>query len=224
MSEKRILRDLHILDNNKVELNSRHVYYNYNPDNIRILKVLIIPNVYPYEDGLFLFEFTFPDDYPHIPPQVIFYPKQNYARMHPNFYENGKVCLSVINTWGDEDWTPSMSILSIITILESRFDSRSLCYEPCREKSLQVEIDNNNKIIEYAKYLSICDILELCNREKNIYNSFYDIIINYHKNTIEKIKNFISPLKILYQVCYSHHVYIDYRIIKQRLENIYINP
>ena len=184
------------------------------------MKVLIIPSTYPYDDGLFLFEFKFGPNYPMNPPEVTFYPKQNYARLHPNFYELGKICLSVINTWGDDDWTPSMSILSIISILEARFDSKSLCYEPGRERALQKDIDDNNQVIQFAKYLLICDILE---KKHQIYEDFYQIIKEYHNNIITKVKNLNINYCIKAQTTYHHTVYIDYKLIIERLHRIYAN-
>jgi ubiquitin-protein ligase len=65
---------------------------------------------------MFIFKFNFPEDYPLSPPKIEFYPQQSFCRLHPNYYESGKVCLSVIGTWGNNDWCPTMSILSIINV------------------------------------------------------------------------------------------------------------
>lgn len=87
----------------------------------------------PYTGGFFLFMLTIPDEFPLSPPKVVFHPQQNLVRLHPNYYENGKVCLSVINSWGAEDWTPSMSLLSIVNVLEERLNELSLQFEPGHE-------------------------------------------------------------------------------------------
>ena len=65
---------------------------------------------------------TFPQNYPFIPPTI----KIISDIFHPNVYENGKVCLSILNTQVDETgyikeeelWSPSLTIASIFTILE----------------------------------------------------------------------------------------------------------
>ena len=41
------------------------------------------------------------------------------VRFNPNLYTNGKVCLSVINTWGKNDWTPLQSLSSVILSIQA---------------------------------------------------------------------------------------------------------
>ncbi|WJX68455.1 ubiquitin-conjugating enzyme [Trifolium repens] len=66
----------------------------------------------PYHDGLFFFDVRFPSDYPYVPPLVHYH--AGGLRLNPNLYEDGKVCLSLLNTWdGDmnEMWTPGVSTM-----------------------------------------------------------------------------------------------------------------
>uniref|UniRef100_A0A0R0F7L9 UBC core domain-containing protein n=2 Tax=Glycine subgen. Soja TaxID=1462606 RepID=A0A0R0F7L9_SOYBN len=66
----------------------------------------------PYHDGLFFFDIMFPSDYPKHPPMLHFH-SFGY-RINPNLYINGKVCLSLLNTWngkGTEMWDPSKSTM-----------------------------------------------------------------------------------------------------------------
>lgn len=98
----------------------------------------------PYHDGLFFFDVFFPSSYPSTPPVcfLIFQFKKtltkNYPpfdstfhhllsivlqhvhyhsgglRINPNLYNCGKVCLSLLNTWGGsqkEKWIPGMSTM-----------------------------------------------------------------------------------------------------------------
>lgn len=51
----------------------------------------------PYEGGFFLFLFRCPPDYPIHPPRVkLITTGHNTVRFNPNFYRNGKVCLSIL--------------------------------------------------------------------------------------------------------------------------------
>lgn len=51
----------------------------------------------PYEGGFFLFLFRCPPDYPIHPPRVkLMTTGNNTVRFNPNFYRNGKVCLSIL--------------------------------------------------------------------------------------------------------------------------------
>ncbi|KAK7388008.1 hypothetical protein VNO78_22808 [Psophocarpus tetragonolobus] len=66
----------------------------------------------PYHDGLFFFDIAFPSDYPNRPPKM-YYHSFGY-RVNPNLYNNGKVCLSLLNTWQGrktELWDPSGSTM-----------------------------------------------------------------------------------------------------------------
>lgn len=72
----------------------------------------------PYQDGLFFFDFHLPPEYPDVPPSAYYH--SGGWRINPNLYEEGKVCLSLLNTWtgrGNEVWDPSSS--SILQVLVS---------------------------------------------------------------------------------------------------------
>ena len=73
------------------------------------------PNT-PYAYGLFQFDLLLPSDYPREPPQVRFLTNgRGRFRMNPNLYNNGTVCLSLLNTWHADDkrqkWSASNSNL-----------------------------------------------------------------------------------------------------------------
>ncbi|XP_009625388.1 uncharacterized protein [Nicotiana tomentosiformis] len=66
----------------------------------------------PYHDGLFFFDVFFPSNYPNAPPHVHYH--SFGLRINPNLYECGKVCLSLLNTWGGrakEKWIPGESTM-----------------------------------------------------------------------------------------------------------------
>jgi len=78
-----------------------------------------------YEGGYFT-TINFPSNYPYSPPMIIF----KNAIMHPNIYDNGEVCISILHPAGDdlasgehpsERWNPSQTVrtvlLSIISML-----------------------------------------------------------------------------------------------------------
>jgi len=88
------------------------------------MRVLIVgASGTPYEDVLFEFDIALPSDYPTTPPQVYFYSMTDgLGRLNPNLYEDGRVCLSLLNTWmGDsvEVWTPKSTVLQLLVSLQS---------------------------------------------------------------------------------------------------------
>ncbi|CAM6041957.1 unnamed protein product, partial [Sphagnum compactum] len=95
------------------------IYVQVYEDRMDLLRAVILgaPST-PYHDGLFVFDFYFPPGYPHTPPLAHYH--SGGLRLNPNLYENGKVCLSLLNTWtgqGTEVWNPSTS--SILQVLVS---------------------------------------------------------------------------------------------------------
>lgn len=90
-------------------------------DRMDLLRAMIVgPYGTPYQDGLFFFDFYFPPEYPDVPPVVHYY--SGGWRINPNLYEDGKICLSLLNTWhgkGTEVWdASSSSILQIVVSIQ----------------------------------------------------------------------------------------------------------
>ena len=52
------------------------------------------------------------------------------TRFNPNFYRNGKVCLSILNTWEGEKWSSCQSIRSILITLQMTMNETPLLNEP----------------------------------------------------------------------------------------------
>ena len=77
----------------------------------------------PYAHGLYEFHIACPADYPKKPPFVnIVTTGKGQVRFNPSLFEDGSVCLSLINTWdGDpcERWNPTYSnILQVLISIQ----------------------------------------------------------------------------------------------------------
>lgn len=105
----------------KNPLDDNNIFYELDDDNINILKVMMIGTKdTPYENGFFFFTVRYPDNYPNSPPKVWYYTTHTKMRFNPNLYTNGKICLSIINTWGSQDnWTSAMNTRSILLSIQS---------------------------------------------------------------------------------------------------------
>ncbi|VUZ54409.1 unnamed protein product [Hymenolepis diminuta] len=79
-----------------------------------------------YEGGYFKARLSFPHDYPYNPPTMRFISQM----FHPNIFENGNVCISILHSPGEdmysdehpsEQWNPTQSVrtilLSVISLL-----------------------------------------------------------------------------------------------------------
>ncbi|XP_062579414.1 baculoviral IAP repeat-containing protein 6-like [Saccostrea cucullata] len=118
------------------------VFVRCDEERLDIMKVMITgPSDTPYENGCFEFDVYFPPDYPTSPPLINLETTGNHTiRFNPNLYNDGKVCLSVLNTWHgrpEEKWNAQtssflqvlVSIQSLILVSEPYFN------EPGYERS-----------------------------------------------------------------------------------------
>ncbi|XP_027916319.1 putative ubiquitin-conjugating enzyme E2 38 [Vigna unguiculata] len=115
---KRIMKEWKILENNLPE----SIYVKVYERRIDLMRAVIVGAAgTPYHDGLFFFDILFPSDYPNRPPKL-YYHSFGY-RLNPNLYNNGTVCLSLLNTWSGkktERWDPGNStILQVLLSIQA---------------------------------------------------------------------------------------------------------
>ena len=119
----------------------------------------------PYEHGLYLFDIILPTNYPAEPPVMkILTTGNGVVRFNPNLYNNGFVCLSVINTWGgapEERWNSAYSTLLqiFLSVQALVMDNNILQKEPGFDKYDTNSIENKTYgwIVRYGnmKYAMI---------------------------------------------------------------------
>lgn len=234
MVHKRLPKDIDLLKKNEAYLQTKGIYFHVNDNDMTKISVLVSPRhkedttvspklESPYTGGFFVFELSFPSDYPMSPPGITFNPKQTMCRLHPNYYTTGKVCLSIINTWGTPDWSPSMSLLSLLMTLEERFFERALGCEPGLEMCSLIKHQTFNDIVEYSKYkVAILDVLA---NKYAIYGPFKDTIAEELKNTMSwhttRLNELIQSLqdKTLQSPVYGNTVTCNYISIRNQLQS-----
>ena len=218
---KRLISD--IKDLKKNNLSKEGIFYEHDESNIMRGYALIIgPKDTPYEYGNFLFIFDFPEDYPHSPPFVKFCTNDGIVRFHPNLYRNGKVCLSILNTWKGEQWTGCQTIKSTLLTISSILENNALLNEPginINHKDVKIyDIIIKYKTLETA-------IFKLIN--KNIYidkkfEVFEDLIKDKFKENYFNIINSIDKIDDVQNI--STGVYaLNIRINKDKLSNNLLN-
>ena len=113
------------------DLRQQGIHYVHDMDNFLNGHAMVVGSEgTPYEDGLFFFHFAFPPNYPFAPPVVTFLPANTHVRFNPNLYTNGKVCLSVLNTWNGEPWSSCQTIRSVLLTLVTVLNEMPLLNEP----------------------------------------------------------------------------------------------
>ena len=228
---QRLTSDIKFLLNNPLE----NIYYKHSEESILKGYALIIGNSNtPYNYGNFLFEFNFPEDYPFNPPKVKYLTNDGKMRFNPNLYSDGKVCLSILNTWKGEGWTSSQTIYSILIILSSILNETPLLNEPGINTNntniIPYNLLVNYKTLEFSIIKQINFILE--NNTSNNYNNilllFKDKIFQNFKNNINNIinniddleKKFISYNNIIFIEIYNLNYNLNINILRNNLNKI----
>jgi ubiquitin-protein ligase len=226
---RRVAKDIQLLNNNNEYLQKKGIYYHFIDNDLTKMYALISPRhkedttsglVSPYTGGFFLFEVKFPEDYPLSPPKVEFNPKTSSCRFHPNYYSTGKVCLSIVNTWGGNDWSPAMSLMALLVTIEERFFERALGCEPGHENTTLQRFKQYNDFVEYHKYQTA--IISNVHKQYPIFEPFYDTINHqlqqdkeWHLTRLEQLVT-LHQGNILQSPAYGcEPVMADYNKIKQ---------
>lgn len=102
--------------------------------------VIIGPDASAYEGGTFKLSLEFTRDYPNKPPNVKFISKI----YHPNVYENGSICLDILQN----QWTPMYDIGAILTSIQS------LLTDPNPESPANTEAAKMYQVCIYIYILS----------------------------------------------------------------------
>ena len=196
---KRIISDVSQITKHPLEDNG--IYYKH--DETEILKgyVLIVPKEEsPYMYGNYLFTVEFPTNYPYSPPTVKYMTNNGYTRFHPNFYRNGKVCLSILNTWKGDQWTSCNTLSSVLLNIVTIFTKNPFLHEPGITET-------------HEHFYQYSDVIEYQNYETAIYN----MITN--KNFRKKL----APLPTIFakeiQACFSENKAEILRNLEQKAEN-----
>ena len=159
--------------------------------------ILIGPCETPYEGGFFYFILDFPDDYPREPPRVrLITTGSGTCRFNPNLYANGKVCLSLLNTWHGEKWSMVNTLSSVLLSIQSIMCEKPYHNEPGFEVGVgnKVGLGNTQDALAYNEIIrhetvriAVCDMSDprtalhkslpplLQSFTRNMFTDFYDM-------------------------------------------------
>lgn len=233
----RLIKDVKYIKKNPLDSNG--IYYLHDEENLMTGYALIIgPEDTPYFGGFYFFEFSFTPNYPHEPPIVKYMTNGENIRFNPNFYRNGKVCISLLNTWRGDQWTSCQSISTVLLTLCTLFVKDPLLNEPGIQRKHR-DLEPYNKIIEYANYnVAICNVLDLENTihapSTQFFKLFHDItrqhfikhshqyieilahLATKQKEKVEDDPNLCST-EIVKTSLYNMSVHINYQFVKNKM-------
>jgi ubiquitin-protein ligase len=224
MLNKRLLKEIKrlYLQQSQKQLVDNDYIIEYNESDTSLLHAIIkAPYDSVYRHKFIRLDFKIPENYPHSPPEVTFI---NYdgVRIHPNMYESGKCCATILNTWGDsifEKWTSSMGIETILLTFHSFLDNNPYMYEPGGGDDPSYTV-----YVQYQSWIS-CLTRYLQNEKIDLFNQY---IHNYLLINIDNIFTDLQLLETLYPYgyyscrCFEIDNYvINYDRIIKMLENYY---
>tara|TARA_Y100000591_G_C21853742_1_gene713414 strand:+ start:1247 stop:1942 length:696 start_codon:yes stop_codon:yes gene_type:complete len=188
---RRLISDIKQIKKNPID----NIYYIHDETNMTKGYALIIGGEdTPYAYGYYLFEFNFPNTYPFDPPIVIYHTNDGYTRFNPNLYINGKVCLSMLNTWKGEGWTSCQTISTILLTLTTVLNNIPITNEP----GLTIQHRDHKQYNDMLNYKNIeIAILGILNKRflNNNFENFYDIIVEKFLENKDKILKNLNNLK-----------------------------
>ncbi|KAL6713215.1 Ubiquitin-conjugating enzyme subunit [Lecanora helva] len=130
MAERILLNEYKSLSNEnwvKIELKDDDMF------NWNVALIVINPDSL-YYGGYFKASMTFPSNYPYSPPTFRF----DKPLYHPNIYPDGKLCISILHTPGDDEvagesggerWSPAQRVESVLISIISLLDDAE-CSSP----------------------------------------------------------------------------------------------
>lgn len=119
-ANKRIMRDIaHVTGPSKETLERTGIYFQSDETDIyHATAMLVGQKDTPYYGGYYFFDIRFPADYPFAPIKVKTLTQDGKTRFNPNMYLEGKVCLSILNTWHDgPQWSSVQTLESVLLVM-----------------------------------------------------------------------------------------------------------
>ncbi|CAK63716.1 unnamed protein product (macronuclear) [Paramecium tetraurelia] len=118
---QKLISEISGIEENLPMESSNSIFLRYDQDRMDCMRTIIFGSSgTPYAHGAFLYDMYFGEDYPQRPPKMkLSTTGHGKVRFNPNLYNCGKVCLSLLGTWGDS-WIVNFStILQILISVQS---------------------------------------------------------------------------------------------------------
>ncbi|XP_037876101.1 survivin-1 isoform X3 [Bombyx mori] len=185
---------------------SSSVFVRYDAVRLDVMKVLITgPSDTPYANGCFILDVYFPAEYPSVPMLINLETTGRHSvRFNPNLYNDGKVCLSVLNTWHgrpEEKWNAHtssflqvlVSIQSLILVPEPYFN------EPGYERSRGTRVGSTASLEYNSNIYQACVRWAMLEHLRNPEPCFKEVIQTHfwikRNEIMQTVANWITELE-----------------------------
>ncbi|KAI1291061.1 ubiquitin-conjugating enzyme E2 [Xylaria venustula] len=115
-----------------------------------------------YAGAIFRAHLTFPQEYPLMPPKLVF---QRPIPFHPNIYPHGELCISILHPPGEDNfgyesanerWTPVQTPETILLSVISLFNEPNTDSPANIDAALLLRADRDGKSKEFRKRVRQC--------------------------------------------------------------------
>lgn len=167
----------------------------FDESNLHNVDVIIIgPEKTPYENGIFVFHIICDQSYPMNPPKMkIITTNDGQTRFNPNFYADGKVCVSMLGTFGELTWSPLLTIEKILYGVSSLMTENPFNNEPGYEsgnerykKDPEASIKYSAKIRHETIRIAIINALRDILSDHDMYFN-HDQLLKHYKKIIPSL-------------------------------------
>lgn len=228
---KRILRDVSEVTNKNKDILAKAGIF-YLPDESDVshgYALLIGQKDTPYYGGFYFFDIRFPNDYPFSPLKVRTLTQDGKTRFNPNMYIEGKVCLSILNTWHDgPQWSGVQTLESVLLIIMSDvLHSNPLINEPAYKNYIKESIECliYNRMIFHANlhtsiYAQLSNLKEYSKGFQHIMNEYF---LENRESILEKVKEYFEfDNKVEKNRSYGMNVKYDFTTVFEKLRSLKI--
>ncbi len=219
-NSKRIIKDITTVQNLPV---TDHIYiFIVDDKDIKNLRAIILgPTDSPYVGGIFLFNIQIPDIYPYVPPVILH--TTTCERIHPNLYASpdGKVCLSILNTWGKHEWASSLTFEVILRTIQSLLDKNPITFEPGFE---HYDLIKGHAYEMCARWITIKSTLNILKTLDKYPDNMQIFIRKNMPYIIDNISQSISKLHDdTYNTIHHHNIKVSRQAMETQLIQITSN-
>ena len=129
-----------------------------------------------------------------LPNTVTYHTNNGITRFNPNLYKNGKVCISILNTWKGEQWTSCQNIRSVLLTLVTLLNENPLTNEPGYAPAHRWCLPYK-RIITYMNFKT--SILDMVTKEAlpEMFLAYYSVIKKHFLDNKENIIRKIEELE-----------------------------
>ncbi|KAL3254380.1 hypothetical protein MRX96_054267 [Rhipicephalus microplus] len=131
-------------------------------DITRVHALIVGPPGTPYEGGFFQFLLKFPSNYPTMPPRVrMVTTDAGRVNFNPNLYADGKVCLNILGTAKEPEWSPAQDVESVLVSIQSLLNDRPFENEPALEPAQSSFAELYNDVVRQETIrVAVCGQVE----------------------------------------------------------------